>query len=114
MADTVCYPEEKNTGIISMITLILLFILIGTISYHYLEGWSFIDSFYFSVLTLTTVGYGDLVPSTETSKLFSAVYILIGVSLFFYGLFSIGEHVIQERMAKYEKRMNTQRKNNKE
>ena len=39
------------------------------------------DSFYFSVATLATVGYGDFYPTSETSRLFTAVYILVGVSV---------------------------------
>jgi voltage-gated potassium channel len=56
-------------------------LFVGTIFYHYAEGWSYISSFYFSVTTLTTVGYGDLVPTTETSRLFTSFYILTGVGI---------------------------------
>ena len=40
-----------------------------------------LDSLYFSVTTLTTVGYGDLVPTNDTSKLFTLIYILAGVGI---------------------------------
>lgn len=43
------------------------------------RGW--VDSFSFSVITLTTVGYGDLSPSTTASKLFTVVYVVGGISL---------------------------------
>ena len=39
------------------------------------------DAFYFSVTTLTTVGLGDLAPSTTFGKLFTALYIFAGVGL---------------------------------
>ncbi len=54
---------------------------IGTLSYEVLEGWSLIESLYFSVVTLATVGYGDLHPTNDVSRLFTAIYILVGVSL---------------------------------
>ena len=38
----------------------LLTIGVGSVFYHFIENWSWIDSIYFSVITLTTVGYGDL------------------------------------------------------
>ena len=54
---------------------------IGSIIYHYLEGWSWIDSIYFSVITLTTVGYGDFSPTTDAGKVFTIFYIIIGIGI---------------------------------
>lgn len=64
--------------------------LIGTVVYHNLEGWNWITSFYFSVTTLSTVGYGDLIPSTDASRLFTACYIIAGVAIAFASLGVIG------------------------
>ena len=60
----------------------LLILLTGTIFYHSIEGWSWVDSLYFSVMTLATVGYGDLIPTTAASKIFTIAYVLIGFSVF--------------------------------
>jgi hypothetical protein len=49
--------------------------------YHWLEGWSWIDSLYFSSVAVTTVGFGDLAPSTDVSKLFTVLYIFSGVAI---------------------------------
>ena len=53
----------------------------GTVVYSILEGWSPLDSLYFSVVTLATVGYGDLHPTTDLGKAFTIVYILTGVGV---------------------------------
>lgn len=53
----------------------------GTIVYNQLEDWSWVDSFYFSAIAVTTVGFGDLTPSTDASKLFTVVYIFSGIAL---------------------------------
>jgi len=58
-----------------------LFIVMGTVVYHYLEGWSRIDSLYFSIITLTTIGYGDFSPQTDAGKLFTIGYILLGIGV---------------------------------
>ena len=53
----------------------------GTVVYRLLEDWSWVDSLYFSVVAVTTVGFGDLTPSTDASKLFTVVYILSGITI---------------------------------
>lgn len=64
-------------------TLVLLvgLLLAGTLLYPVLEGWSLVDSLYFSVVTLATVGYGDIHPVTDLGKLFTVLYILTGVGV---------------------------------
>jgi voltage-gated potassium channel len=53
----------------------------GTIFYRVVEGWSLLDCFYFSSMTLATVGYGDLVPTTPAGKLFTVFYVFAGVGI---------------------------------
>ncbi|MDG1296168.1 MAG: potassium channel family protein [Saprospiraceae bacterium] len=53
----------------------------GTVSYHYLEGLSWFDSAYFSVITLSTVGYGDFSPQTTGGKIFTMFYVIIGIGI---------------------------------
>ena len=66
-------------------------------SYHYLEGWDFVDSLYFSVITLTTVGYGDFSPQTTGGKLFTIFYIFIGLGMILSFLQTVFDHFDQER-----------------
>jgi hypothetical protein len=61
--------------------LFLGLLVVGTIAYSLLEGWSLLDSLYFSVVTLATVGYGDLHPTTDLGKAFTIMYILTGVGV---------------------------------
>jgi len=53
----------------------------GTIFYHLDQGWSWLDSYYFSVVTLSTVGYGDFVPTKPGAKIFTTIYIFVGVGI---------------------------------
>ena len=53
----------------------------ATIVYHVFEDWSWVDSFYFSAIAATTVGFGDLSPTTDFTKLFTVAYVFAGISL---------------------------------
>ena len=59
----------------------LVLIAVATAFYRGVESWSWIDSFYFSCIAVTTVGFGDLTPSTDAGKLFTVFYIVTGISL---------------------------------
>src|SRR5688572_8411032 len=47
---------------------VAVLLAVGTVVYSVLEGWTLLDSLYFSVVTLATVGYGDLSPTTDLAK----------------------------------------------
>ena len=53
----------------------------GTVFYHFIEGWRWLDSLYFCVMTLATVGYGDFTPKTDLGKIFAMMYVFIGIGL---------------------------------
>lgn len=56
-------------------------VALATVLYRWLEGWSWIDSLYFSVVAVTTVGFGDLVPTTDAAKLLTVAYVLAGIGI---------------------------------
>jgi len=85
--ETVTDPQFLELMIIAAGTL-----LTGTFYYHLAEGWSFVDAFYFCVTTLSTVGYGDMSPTTDASKLFTAFYIMIGVGIMLGFVNAIATH----------------------
>lgn len=58
-----------------------LILVTGALVYHYLEGWSMVDSFYFAVITLTTIGYGDFSPQTDAGKIFTMFYVIVGLGM---------------------------------
>jgi len=58
-----------------------LTIAVGTAFYQIVEGWTPLNAVYFCVVTLATVGYGDLSPKTNLGKLFTMAYIIVGIGL---------------------------------
>lgn len=72
----------NDPDIKGLIEILIFIICLGTIFYHYSEGWSLLDSLYFSVATLLTVGYGNFAPQTVAGKIFTIIYLFIGVGAF--------------------------------
>lgn len=93
--------KKLRIEIIVAFTTLFGWIGIGTVLFHRLESWTWIQSFYFSVVTITTVGYGDLVPTNDGSRLFTAINILVGVSIGIAALGLIGSEVIKNRERRY-------------
>jgi voltage-gated potassium channel Kch len=73
------FIQDKQYRDLLFTTIVILGI--GSVCYHYLEGWNWLDSIYFSIITLTTIGYGDFSPQTDGGKLFTIFYILIGIGI---------------------------------
>ena len=83
-------------------------LLSGTLFYRQVEGWSFLDSLYFSVVTLTTVGYGDLSPSTAAGKVFTILYVFVGLGIVLGFVNAVAERS-QERQSEARKRRRQRR-----
>ena len=74
---------EPNNAMTEKAPLLLAYFSFGCVAYNWLEGWSPVDSVYFLTVMATTVGYGDLTPTTDAGKIFTAVYALIGITTVF-------------------------------
>jgi hypothetical protein len=76
----------------------------GTLFYWRIEGWTVVDSVYFSVITLTTVGYGDFSPETTVGKIFTIVYVLIGLGILVSFLSAVAGHAVEARLDRRQRR----------
>lgn len=70
----------------------------GVIFYMLVEKWSFVDALYFSVTTLTTVGFGNPAPSTDLGKLFTVFFVLSGVGMFLAVINAVGKAAVQAQL----------------
>jgi len=94
IAETIRDHEFRTLGL-----LVVAMLLIGTIFYSEVEGWTHIDALYFSVTTLTTVGYGDLAPKTDTGKLFTIGYLFVGIGVLLSFVNVIAHHALKNRIS---------------
>lgn len=73
-------------------------VALGTIVFHVLEGWSIVDSLYLTAQTVTTVGYGDLAPSTTYGRIFASIFMMLSVGIVLYALTSTVQSIVQSEM----------------
>ncbi len=93
--------------IILAISLFVLLLFMGVVGYHYLTMFSWVDSVYMTVITATTVGFGEVQPLDDTGKIFTVILILFSIGIYGYGVSilsefllnnSIFENIIHKRM----------------
>ena len=92
-------PRDKEKGLIVLCFGMLFGLLaFGTFFFHYVESWSYVDSFYFTAVTMTTVGYGDLVPHTPEGRVGVAIFALFAVGFAFYSLNVLARYSMRQRI----------------
>ena len=86
---------HKRMIYVAIVMLLLLFG--GATFYHKVENWWYIDALYCSAATMTTVGYGDITPKTDTGKLFTIAFVFAGVGMALYGMTLLATHFVEIR-----------------
>lgn len=79
--------------VVSIFVFIIL-ILIGAYAYHWAEGYNALDSVYFTVITVTTIGYGDMYPVTTFGKIFTMFYSFLGIAMALYLFSLLGKYLL--------------------
>ena len=83
-------PETKALPVVAG-----ALVLAGTLFYWRFEDWTVIESLYFCIVTLTTVGYGDFSPTTAGTQIFTIIYILTGFGVLVALLTSVAQQFIR-------------------
>lgn len=76
-------------------------LMIGTFGFHVVEQWSWFDSFYMTLTTLTTVGYQEVHPLSPRGRLFNSFFILTGVVVVFTSIGLLAEFIVKLELADY-------------
>lgn len=73
-------------------------VLLGTLGFHLIEGWTLVESLYVTVQTVTTVGYGDLPPQTALGRVFASFFMFFGIGVVAYILTSTVQQIVQSEL----------------
>ncbi|HJU92870.1 MAG TPA: potassium channel protein [Pyrinomonadaceae bacterium] len=73
-------------------------VVLGTVMFRVLEGWSILDSLYVTAQTVTTVGFGDLTPRTTAGRAFTAVFMMVSVGIVLYALTSTVQAIVHSEL----------------
>ena len=87
-------PNNLKIALIS----ILILIVIGTAGFYFIEGWNVLESFYTTVMTLTTIGYGDFAPKTRGGMLFTVMLVIFGVGTMLYTVGLVAQIMVEGRL----------------
>ena len=79
-----------------------LIVVIGVVFYTQVEKWSVLDAIYFCVVTLGTVGYGDITPTTDLGKIFTIFYIIFGLAVIGGFFATLGQLIHPARFMEHE------------
>lgn len=74
---------------------------IGTLGFYLVEGWPVFDAFYMAIITLTTVGYGEVHPLSFHGRLFASFLMLVGVATVFVSFAILGDTLLRLELADY-------------
>ena len=80
-----------------LLGLVIMLIGGGTVFFHLVEGWSWLDAYFFTVITLSTVGYGELVPAAPLGKIGTTIFIFVGLGVFAAAVHQFGQFTLHKR-----------------
>jgi len=86
----------SNNRLIFVSLMLFVVLGVGSIGYQLIEGYTPLDAMYMSVITVTTVGYSEVAPLSETGKMFTIALILVGVGIAIFSISLIADWFIQK------------------
>ena len=87
--------ERRRPDLFRIVLLVVVVLFAGTLGYHLVEGWSFGDSLYMVIITLGTVGYGEVHPLSSAGRVFTMFLIVAGVGLVTYAVGTIARMIVE-------------------
>ncbi len=91
---TIRESRDQYLGIAGIMGVLLVLPLVATVAFMIVEGWSFLDSLYMSVITLTTVGFEEVHPLSAGGRIIVILYLVMGLGVFLFAVAQVGELVV--------------------
>ena len=86
--------KQLRQDMMMLVSAVFAALILGALLFSFLESWHLIDAFYFVTMTATTVGYGDLTPTTNVSKVITILYALSIVPFVLYAFSAVAKSQI--------------------
>ncbi|MEM7799243.1 MAG: NAD-binding protein, partial [Chloroflexota bacterium] len=99
--------RQSSLTLAGLLTVGLL--IVGTLGYILFEGWSLLDAIYATVITITTVGYGDLSPQSVPGRAFAIIFTLIAIGIGGYTISTLAAIVIENERTRRERSLLSKR-----
>jgi len=85
--------------LLTIIYALVIILCVGVIGYSVIEKWSFLDSLYMTVITLSTVGYQEVRELSDAGRIFGIVLIIFGVGAMYYTLITVVQYILEGNLA---------------
>ena len=85
----------QYTQFIRVLILLCIVCCIGVVGYALIERWSLLDSLFMTIITLTTVGFGEVHPLSSYGRIFTVFLVLTGVGVLFYGISTLTAFIVE-------------------
>jgi voltage-gated potassium channel len=100
---------DETKSLVKALVGLVLIVAAGTFGYARLEGWSLIDGLYMTVITVTTIGYGETHPLSPQGRMFTIALIFGGIGLVGYTFVTFARFVVEGEIVEYFSRRRSMR-----
>jgi voltage-gated potassium channel len=100
----------RRFRLLALLFLTVLLIVSSTVFFRWAEGWTWVDAYFFTVVTISTVGYGVLVPATVLGKIATTILIFSGIGIVAATIEHVGSVLIDRRARKLALRIRARRR----
>ena len=96
--------------VMRILIVVLFSVVIGIAGYIIIEGYTFVEAFYMTMITITTAGYLEVHPLSDSGRIFTSFYLVTNIGIFFYGATTILGIVIEGEFKNFYKNFNVKKK----